>query len=283
MGNARVSQAARRPDANHSFDPGYFKRLFAIEDRHFWFAARNRVIATIASQIAAGLRPGYRVLDVGCGTGSVLRVLELACRDGMVLGMDLHAQALRYARERTRCRLVQADVHLAPFRAQFELVGMFDVLEHLADDMGVLRNLHGMLAPGGTLLLTVPAHSSLWSYFDEAAHHCRRYEPAELRRKLTRTGYQVEYLTQFNASLFPLIWLGRRLAVLIACPARDRRGAGHTDRSDDLALSELRVRPVVNELLAWLLTKEAALVARRCRLPIGASLLTIARKAWRSV
>ncbi len=261
------------PVSHASFDPAYFRRLGAIEDRHFWHRSRNRVISTLVAKIAVGFASGYRVLEVGCGTGNVLRVLERTCQHGTVVGMDLFADGLQYARRRTSCLLVQGDIHTPPFGTQFDLIGLFDVLEHLPDDMQILRDLHAMLAPGGVLLLTVPAHRSLWSYFDEASHHCRRYELAELQSKLVGTGYRVEYLTQYMATIFPLVWLGRRLAALI-----DRRPSGDADRTHDLAHRELRITPVVNDLLAVLLAQEARVIGRLGSLPIGTSLVAVARK-----
>jgi len=259
--------------SHYSYDQGWFERLLAIEDRHFWFRARNKVIATVVSQITANLAPGYRVLEVGCGTGNVLRVLEQTCTNGVVMGMDLFTEGLQYARRRTTCQMVQADIHAPPFTTQFHLISLFDVLEHLQDDMQVLRNVHTMLAQGGILLLTVPAHPSLWSYFDEASHHCRRYRVSKLESKLNNTGYQIEYLTQYMVSIFPLVWLGRRLKSLI-----DRRSSGSVDRTNALAQAELHITPVANGLLAFLLAQEARLIARRRRLPIGTSILAIARR-----
>ena len=260
--------------SRESYDPAYYAELFAIEDRHFWFRARNYVIATLVRQITAGLPSGYRALEVGCGTGNVLRVMEQACSRGLVLGMDLFAEGLYYARRRTGCPLVQADLHSPPFGTLFDLIGCFDVLEHLADDSQALLDLRGLLARDGVLLLTAPAHSSLWSYFDEASHHYRRYEVSELESKLRKAGYQVDYSTQYMASIFPLLWLGRRLAGFIG-----RYTIGDSARAHNLAAGELHVTPVMNGLLTRLLTQEARAIARRCRLPVGTSLLAIARKA----
>jgi SAM-dependent methyltransferase len=214
---------------------------------------------------------GYRVLEVGCGNGNVLRVLEQVCDRGEVIGLDLFAERLRYARQRVRCQLVQADIYDWPFHSPFNLIGMFDVLEHLPDDRQVLRQLHQALAPGGCLVLTVPAHRGLWSYSDVFAQHYRRYAPADLSQALGECGFVVEYLTQFMMVLYPLMWLGRRLAAWIqpcAEGARDR----------DLFLRELRIVPVFNGMLTWLLAWEAGRIARQKRLPLGTSLLAIARK-----
>ena len=149
------------------YDPYYFAPLAAIEDRHFWFRARNRTLAALLARLTAPLADGYRVLEVGCGTGNVLRVLEQTCRRGLVVGMDLYGEGLTFARGRTHCPLVRGDMSHPPFEARFDLIGLFDVLEHLADDRRVLRDVRAMLAPGGRLVLTVPAHPELWSYFDE--------------------------------------------------------------------------------------------------------------------
>lgn len=257
-----------------SYDPTYFAPLFAIEERHFWFHARSRVVASLVNSITPRFPPGYRVLEVGCGTGYMLRVLERCCHSGIIVGMDLFSDGLRYARERTNCDLVVGDVHALPFVPQrFHLVGLFDVLEHFPDDSQILVDLSEILAPEGVLMLTVQAHPSLWSYFDEASHHSRRYTLTELESKLVGTGYQIEYLTQWMMSLFPLVWLGRRVVASL-----DRCSVGSANRVDKLASRELRVVPVFNDLMSMLLALEERLIARRRRLPIGTSLLAIARK-----
>ena len=270
--NRPPNDPSSRSVVGSSYDCMCFRLLFASEDRHFWFRARNLVIATLVRQITAGLVSDYRVLEVGCGTGNVLRALERTCPYGTVVGMDLFAEGLHYAHRRTSCSLVQGDVRVPPFGTRFDLIGLFDVLEHMSDDTQVLHDLNSILAPNGALLLTVPAHKSLWSYFDEECHHYRRYELNEIYRKLIVAGYRVEYLTQFMASIFPLVWLRRRLTMLV-----HRYLARNRVRIHDFAV-ELYVPPVINELLALLLFQEARLIARRRQLPIGTSLLAIARK-----
>lgn len=244
------------------YNPEYFERLIAVEDRHFWFCARNSVIRRLAAQAVAGLAPGYRVLEVGCGTGNVLRHLQTACGGGLTVGMDFHLKGLTYARSRTSCPLVQGDARRPPFSAGFQLIGLFDVLEHVPDDAGLLRDMRRLLVENGVLLLTVPAHPSLWSAFDEASGHCRRYTRPELRERLQAAGFQIERLTEFMFSIFPLMWLARR------------RSAGNENAVD----RELRVIPGINGVLRLLLTGEAAWLARGGRLPIGASLVAVARK-----
>jgi SAM-dependent methyltransferase len=245
------------------------------EDRHFWFRGRRRVIATLATQLVKSLAPGYRVVELGAGNGGVLRTLQDVCSRGFVAGMDISLEGLRRARRRATCPLVCGDVRHSPFRRPFHLVGLFDVLEHLADDAGVLAGVYSMLEPGGALLLTVPAGRSLWSHADEAAGHYRRYEPGELVASLEAAGFVVEYATPFMAAVHPLMWLGRRLA-----GARARlSGAGDSPAARlRMAASELRIVPGLNALMTAALFAEAKLIARRRTLPIGTSLIAIARR-----
>lgn len=273
-GAAGAAQCSAAPPEHKSYDPAFFSRLFAIEDKHFWFRTRNEVIGALVRQITSGFPPGYRALEVGCGTGNVLRVLGEVCRDGHVLGMDMFLEGLRYARTRTAVPLVQGDMRRPPFGPVFSLVGLFDVLEHIPDDVQALGSFHAMLERGGALFLTVPAHPSLWSYFDEASCHFRRYTMKELEEKLKGAGFRVEFLTYYMASTLPLVWLQRKLAALAP-----RRGASAEAHTDELAYQDLRIVPVLNGLLTFLLSQETRLLARRRRLPLGSSLLAVARKA----
>ena len=118
---------------------------------------------------------------------------------GYVLGMDLSEEGLKRTRQRACRAVVRGDLLRPPFADVFHLIGLFDVLEHLADDRGVLSKAFELLTPGGPLLMTVPAHPSLWSYADEASSHYRRYRPADLDAKLTAAGFHVEFLSQFMA------------------------------------------------------------------------------------
>jgi SAM-dependent methyltransferase len=254
------------------YDPDFFPRLMKIEDEHFWFVSRNFLIETLVTQIVPAFSPDYQVLEVGCGTGNTLRILEQVCREGVVTGVDLYPEALQYARRRVACALIAGDIYNQSLRTSFDLIGLFDVLEHIPDDISTLVRLHEMLLPSGLLCLTVPAHPSLWSYFDEASHHCRRYQLRELNRKLKETGYQVEYISYFMASIFPLVWLKRRLSEV------KRQQNIATQSSDDLVAAELRIVPGLNQILTWFLKQEARLVGWRWKLPMGTSIVAIARK-----
>ena len=254
------------------YDPSHFAALFEIEDRHFWFRARNLALSAVIERIVAGLARGYRVLEVGCGDGNTLRMLERSCSGGTLVGMDLFAEGLHYARRRTRAPLVRGSMERPPFNVRFHVVGMFDVLEHIEDDRAALARVHELVEPGGALVLTVPAHQKLWSRFDEEAHHCRRYEPPDLLARLREAGFQVEYITLFMVVLYPLARVGRKTSDWI------RRARTRFGRPEGSAVAtEIRVRPGINGLLAAVLSQEARLLRRRRRLPFGTSLLAVAR------
>ena len=225
---------------------------------------------SLAKRISSGLNPGYLVLEVGCGTGNALRVLRQACPEGMVVGMELWFDGLRHAKRRSAGFLVQGDVRNCPFGKPFDLIAILDVLEHIQEDQETLVALWKLLVPGGRLLLTVPAHQSLWSYFDEASHHCRRYSAAEIRRKLTNAGFEVEFQSQFMACIFPIVWIFRKISGL-----RQRRDASNAMM---LAREEFRLLPVANGILTALLNLEARWLASGHRLPMGTSLVVIARR-----
>ena len=256
--------------ARGGYDPVFFEQLARIEDEHFWFRARNHLIFNLASKIVSHLPPGYLVLEVGCGTGNVLRVLRKACPHGLVLGLELWFDGLRYAQKRSAGLLVQGDVREFPFSQPFSLIGMFDVLEHVQEERETLASVWRNLVPGGKLLLTVPAHQFLWSYFDEAAHHCRRYSPRELRQRLTEAGFEVEFTSQFMAAIFPIVYMIRKL--------RGLRGRADSATMHAQTTDEFKLVPLLNPLLTAILTLEARWVARGHRLPFGTSLVAIARK-----
>ena len=252
------------------YDPTFFDRLALIEDCHFWFRSRSRLIFDVSSKISRDLPPASRILEVGCGTGNVLKCLELAYPQGTVFGLDFWQEGLQYARRRTSCPLIRADLNLHPFRTPFHVIGIFDVLEHISDDQRALEDLCSMLVPGGTLLITVPAHQWLWSYFDEAARHCRRYSVADLSTKLELAGFRIDFLTQFMACTLPLLAAVRKLPLLM------NGGKAADDRQ--LAGREFRVIPVLNAALTGIANVESWWASRGHRLPWGSSILAVARR-----
>jgi SAM-dependent methyltransferase len=254
------------------YDPRLFQVLFEVEDQHFWFRARNRALAAAVEGIVSSFGQGYRVLEIGCGDGNTLRMLEQACSSGSVVGMDLLVEGLEYARRRTRAPLVCASMDHPPFNIRFHLVGMFDVLEHLDDDRAALLRVRQLVEPGGVLLLTVPANRRLWSSFDEEAHHCRRYQLPDLNARLVEAGFRIEYMTLFMLALYPIARIGRRVSDWVR-GARKRLGRPYGSAVAD----ETRIRPGINGLLSAALSQEARFIRNRRHLPFGTSLLAVAR------
>jgi len=111
---------------------------------------------------------------------------------------------------------------------------------------------------------------ALWSYFDEASHHCRRYSYADLTEKLQNAGYQIEYMSYYMLTLYPIVWLTRRISGSLK---------NRTQQSEyELALRELRISPLLNAPLNFILRWEQAAISARSKLPFGTSLIVIARK-----
>jgi len=256
-----------------SYDPVYFDRLAAVENKHFWFRSRNQVIRKLIQQTVVKFQPGYRVLEIGCGTGNVLNEMRKACPQGLVVGADLFFEGLKFARDRVTCPLIQADLHDMPFQAKFNLIGLFDVIEHITDDEEVLEQLKQILVPGGYLFITVPANPSLWSYTDKAAYHIRRYKLVEMENKLLSAGFRIEFITHYMTFIFPIVWFSRKLNALSS-----RNKPMSKEQATDLTMAEFKITPLINLVFTWLLSLEARILKLRIKLPVGTSLLALVQK-----
>ena len=236
--------------------------IAGIEDRHFWFRARNRVILETMRRVM-GPMAGRCALDVGCGTGFVLAALEAEGLDAG--GIDMHRTSLLRARARIRGPLVWSNAAALPFFPDFDIVTLCDVIEHAEADCGVLQEAAGVLAPNGFLVVTVPAGPHLWTSYDEASGHKRRYDRAGLADVLERSGFRVRYLGYFNC--LPL------LAQVLHRTLRSKKSA--PDRVD-IVRKALRVPPEpINTLLGALVPLEAPF--RALRWVRGGSLIAIAQ------
>jgi SAM-dependent methyltransferase len=259
-------------DTRDSYSPEHFKPLFAAEDNHFWFLARNRCIAA-ATRLIPETNPVQDIIEHGCGTGFVLAELQRLYPSARVVGTDLYKEGLALARQRFAGALIQTDVLQCDFRESFDLIGLFDVLEHLDDDVRVLRAMRKQLRPGGRLLLTVPAHMVLWSDYDVTSGHRRRYTRQLLEARLAEGGFRVEFCTEFMCVLFPLMWLRRRL--LRRATAIGMDSASNSERTKE----ELRVHPLLNRAMKFALRPDAWWIEHRRRLPFGTSLLALASRS----
>src|SRR5690242_9437722 len=180
----------------------------AIEETHWWFNGRRRLFARELQR--GGVTARACALDTGTSAGVNLRMLrELGFRN--VTGLDISEDAIAFCEEKGFGPVEHGDICAMPFAADsFDLVLATDVIEHVEEDDGALREIARVLRPGGTLLLTVPAFDLLWGLQDRVAQHKRRYRLKPLADKLTIAGLRVQRAYYFNYLLFIPILLARR-------------------------------------------------------------------------
>jgi SAM-dependent methyltransferase len=201
----------------------FYPLLAEVESRHFWFQARVGLVRD-ALLGAIGPLADRSVLDIGCGTGQILAELESV---GMLgCGIDMHLSGLRVARERVRGLVIWSAVPPVPFEGEFDSVLLCDVIEHVADDRELLSEGYKALKPGGVIIVTVPAHPSLWTPIDDLSRHKRRYTHRGLARVMQDAGFDVSAgVRAFNILLAPLQLLQRarwRGKVVAGHVARER-------------------------------------------------------------
>jgi SAM-dependent methyltransferase len=241
-------------------DDRLMEAMLELDEQHWWYRGRRRVIHAELAQLP--LPAGAQILDAGCGSGRTLQELE---RYGEVRGIELNEQAAQIARARDHGEVLLGRLEELPYGGgTFDLVTCLDVIEHTPDDRVTLAELRRVTAPGGWLLVTVPAYQALWSTHDEANHHYRRYSRRTLRAAAGQAGWTVERMTSFNSLL-----LAPAAAVRIAQRRRHTNGAGTPD---------LQLGPSwLNGALETPLALESKWLSRGRTLAAGLSLLAVLR------
>jgi len=231
-----------------------------VEEGHWWFRSRNRLILWALESKVGSFRS---FLEVGCGTGFVLQGVQQRFPDAELQGAEYFEEGLVHARRRVpTATFRRLDATTMTDANAYDVIGAFDVIEHIEADETVLKNFANALKPNGTLVISVPQHRWLWSSVDEAACHVRRYSRAELVSKIERAGLRVNYTCSFVSLLVPLI-----------LPARFRSWNANSGPFD-----ELRLAAWLNQCLEWVMKVEFTLIKWGVRFPVGGSLLVVAKK-----
>ena len=199
-----------------------YQVMYEIEDAHWWYRGRRRIIAGLLEEICREFNDARpRILDVGCGTGANLQLLE---KFGDVEGIDVSEEALAFCRERGHTNVRHGAAEQLPFDdGSFDIVTALDVVEHLDDDLASLKEMRRVVKPGGRVVLFVPAFMFLWGIQDEVSNHRRRYKLSELTRVVREAGFSIERATYANIIFFAPILLVRTVMRAARYTARDRR------------------------------------------------------------
>lgn len=249
-------------DSNEGFDIGAFERLAVVEPSSFWFRSRNRLIIQLLTKHFAHARS---LLEVGCGTGFVLRGINDARPELELVGSELHPAGLAFAQRRLpEADLYQMDARHIPFHSEFDVVLALDVIEHIEEDEAVMAEMFKAVKAGGGAIVSVPQHPRLWSANDVFSQHKRRYTRKELTSKLRNAGFELRQVTSFVTTLLPLMLVSRLR----------QRDIATFDPS-----GEYRSPRAVDRVFQGLLDAERWMIATGVSLPAGGSLFAVATKS----
>ena len=240
-----------------------YREFLHTEPRHWWFQARREIVAAVVGRY---LPAPATLLDIGAGTGYVLQRFQELGYD--VSGVDPSPIAVEICSQRgiSQVRLGSANDLGSVGEQRSDGALLLDVIEHVDDDVGALREARRVLKPGGRLFVTVPAFMFLWSDFDEINQHKRRYVRRQLDERLRAAGLEIELLSYYNCRLFPVAALSR-----IGARLRNRRNG----------YAEIAVPGgIVNRALRAVFEGERRRLTRirRNTYPVGLSLMAVARR-----
>jgi len=241
-------------------EPREYAAMRRAEDDHWWYRGLRTILSSFLSRLS--FRKREMALDIGCGTGGTLRNVDLA-QDA--IGLDASSRALGYCRRDGLRLLVRGSANLLPFRSgAVDVVTSLDVLCHRSIlPRQVVAEVRRVLSDGGVFCLNLPAFNALQAHHDRYVGTVHRFTHGEVVRLITRAGMVVQRITYWNTVLFPLE-LAYRLADKCLLPERTR---------SEVALDH----PLLDKLFLSIMRLEAALL-RWVRLPIGLSVLTVARR-----
>ena len=240
-----------------------YEEMFRVEGRHWWFGAKHRIVRSLLRRYAPPASGRPRVIDLGCGCGYLLSLLQ---QDGYdAIGLDGSAVAVEFSRKRGVAVQQGRLPDQVPFEdASADVILFLDVLEHVPDDAAVYQRAVRLLKPGGIAICTVPAYPWLWTKRDDYHQHYRRYTRRTFRTLMASGGMQPVFVSYLNTLLFPVAMAER--AVRKAFPLKAGDG--------DLAIPPLPLNAALREVYAT-----ERLMVGRVPLPFGLSVVSVARRA----
>jgi SAM-dependent methyltransferase len=242
---------------------------FQIEDQSFWFQHRNECIRELVRKFPPRVKGP--IFDVGGGNGFVAKGLMDAGWDVVLVEPGL--SGARNAKKRGLEHVICGTTHSAGFKnGSLPAIGVFDVLEHIKDDLGFLRHLRDLLEPRGMLYLTVPAYNFLWSHEDVDAGHFRRYTLRAMEKKLIQAGLEPIFETYIFRFLPIPVFLFRTLPY--------RLGITKEIKKEKISPKDHLIQ---HGFLSWMLNNylgiELKYINQRKHLRFGGSCLIAVRKA----
>lgn len=261
------------PDVAESYDD-YPDEGFDVTDKleaeSFWVRSRTRLLKSIIDRFAMPSKE-TRFLDIGCGTGAVIQGI-MENKNLRITGSEIYLGGLIYAKKKLpEVEFIQFDVTQGTLPESFDMIGAFDVLEHIDDDAAAISNTYEMLSDGGYFVITVPQYMFLWSRLDEIVKHKRRYSRAELLSKLRQQGFEVSFCSSFVFVLFPLMLISRIFD-------RGKKGNKTTDVEFK---TRVEFPNILNRIFDLTMRIDEVLISRGISLPYGGSLLVVAKKSAR--
>ncbi len=241
-----------------------YEQFAELEENHFWFRGRRRIFFDLMRHQLADTND-LQILEIGCGAGGMLGPLS---EFGTVTGLDIAHDYMEFCKSRGFDRVITGSGYALPFADNsFDMIALFDTIEHIPDDQKVLEEVSRVLKPGGRVFISVPAYQLLYSQNDRVAHHERRYTKTQLETLLKKVNLKPTKMTYFNTFLFPLI-----LPAVLVLKLKEKLiglPSGQTNLSHSFS------KPV-NELFTWFMSSERHLL-RHMEFPFGHSLIAMAQ------
>lgn len=242
------------------------ENCFQIEENSFWFKHRNNCIIEAVKKHC----PNNLFFDIGGGNGFIAKGLEDNGISTVLIEPGL--QGCLNAKKRNLKNIVCSTLENASLKkGEIPSIGLFDVVEHIENDVEFLTSTYTLLKEDGFVFITVPAFNTLWSNEDVDAGHYRRYTIKELEDKLKSIGFVIEYSTYIFSILTVAVFLFRALPSKLGLNK-------NSDSFDKHKNEHKRKKGIIDEVLNWIWKFELNKIRKGSKIPIGGSCFVIARK-----